>query len=204
MIWEGLGRHWYGDVIFCKMFKFLQTFSLTSSNYMLVAMAMDRHRAITRPLTMPGSPYKLLSSAWLFSLLPSVPCLFIFKVEFRDSLLDSILQPECVSDFTYWPTFLRKLYFSGVAIIIFAIPLVLFIGLYSHIVYELWVTVSRLNHIVGLLHRTFLPINAYFLGWASEKLAAAEPAVPSTDQDNQLIHGGGSDLLVDQPSLHCG
>ena len=102
MIWEGLGRHWYGDVIFCKMFKFLQTFSLTSSNYMLVAIAMDRHRAITRPLTMPGSPYKLLSSAWLFSLLPSLPCLFIFKVELRDS------QPQCVSDFTFWPTFWKS------------------------------------------------------------------------------------------------
>ena len=140
MILEGLGRHWYGDVIFCKMFKFLQTFSLTSSNYKLVAIAMDRHRAITRPLTMPGSPYKLLSSAWLFSLLPSLPCLFIFKVELRDS------QPQCVSDFTYWPTFWRKLYFSGVATFIFAIPLLLFIGLYSHVVYELWATVNRLNH----------------------------------------------------------
>merc|ERR1711892_950022 len=99
MIWEGLSRHWYGDVIFCKLFKFLQTFSLTSSNYMLVAIAMDRHRAITRPLSIPGSPYKLLATAWLFSLVPSLPCLLIFKVEVRDAPVSSFQQPECVSNF---------------------------------------------------------------------------------------------------------
>jgi hypothetical protein len=118
---------------------------------MLVAIAVDRHRAITRPLTLPGSPYKLLASAWLFSLVPSLPCLMIFKVELRDSQLDSSQQPECVSDFSDWPTLWRKIYFSGVAVIIFAIPLILFIGLYSHVVYELWATVNRIKHRVRFL-----------------------------------------------------
>ena len=125
--------------------QFLQTFSLTCSNYMLVAIAVDRHRAITRPLTMPGSPYKLLASAWVFSFVPSLPCLMIFKMELRDSQLTGFQQPECVSDFTGWTSLLRKLYFSGVAIIIFAIPLMLFIALYSHIVYELWATGHRMK-----------------------------------------------------------
>ena len=101
---------------------------------------MDRHRAITKPLTMPGSPHKLLASAWLFSLVPSLPCLIIFKVEPSGSE-----HSQCVSDFSDWPELWRKLYFSGVAVIIFVIPLILFIGLYSHVVYELWATVNRLN-----------------------------------------------------------
>ena len=58
MIWEMLDREWLAGLNFCKMFKFSQTFALASSNYMLVALAMDRHRAVTRPLTVSGSPYR--------------------------------------------------------------------------------------------------------------------------------------------------
>jgi len=137
MIWEGLNRRWFGDVIFCKFFKFLQTFSLSSSNYMLVAIALDRHRAITRPLSPPGSPTPLLLSSWAVSLLPSLPCLHIFTVEVRPLAGSVGEQEECVSDFSAWSSLWRKAYFSGVAILVFFLPLLLFIGLYSHIVYEL-------------------------------------------------------------------
>ena len=59
MIWEILEREWLAGLVFCKMFKFFQTFALASSNYMLVALAMDRHRAVTKPLSVTGSPYRL-------------------------------------------------------------------------------------------------------------------------------------------------
>ena len=170
---------------------------------MLVAIAMDRHRAITRPLSMPGTPYKLLATAWLFSLVPSLPCLLIFKVESRFSTESSVQQPECVSDFADWPTLWRKLYFSGVAIIIFVIPLILFIGLYSHIVYELWATVNKLNQRVSELVRIH-GYNILFQGWRLQELAQAKLAVQGTDQDNQPVNGRGPHLLVDQPSLHPG
>ena len=56
MIWEILSRRWFAGWIFCKLFKFCQTFSLASSNYMLITLAIDRHRAVTKPLTVSGSP----------------------------------------------------------------------------------------------------------------------------------------------------
>ena len=58
MIWEILDREWFAGLVFCKMFKFSQTFALASSNYMLVALAVDRHRAVTKPLSVTGSPYR--------------------------------------------------------------------------------------------------------------------------------------------------
>ena len=122
---------------------------MTSSNYMLVAITLDRHRAITRPLTVPGSPYRLVGAAWLISLIPSVPSINIFTVELRQSQFDSSLQPECVSDFTGWPSIWHKIYFSGVAVIIFVIPLVLFISLYIHIVCEIWTAVATFNERVS-------------------------------------------------------
>ena len=59
MIWEILDRKWLAGVVFCKMFKFFQTYALASSNYMLVALAVDRHKAVTKPLSVTGSPYRL-------------------------------------------------------------------------------------------------------------------------------------------------
>ena len=59
MIWEILDRKWMAGLVFCKMFKFFQTFALASSNYMLVALAVDRHRAVTKPLSGTRYPYRL-------------------------------------------------------------------------------------------------------------------------------------------------
>ena len=122
---------------------------MTSSNYMLVAITLDRHRAITTPLTVPGSPYRLVGAAWLISLISSVPSISIFTVELRQSQLDSSTLPECVTDFTGWPSIWHKIYFSGVAVIIFVIPLVVFISLYIHIVCKIWTAVANFNERVG-------------------------------------------------------
>ena len=112
---------------------------------MLVAITIERHRAITSPLSVPWSPYRLVTAAWLVSLIPSLTCIQTFIVELRQSQLDGSLQPECVSDFTGWPSLLHKMYFSGLAVIIFVIPLVVFISLYIHIVCEIWTAVANFN-----------------------------------------------------------
>ena len=51
LIWTVVDKEWqYGDVP-CKLFKFFQTFGLTSSTYLVVAIALDRVWAIVTPLT---------------------------------------------------------------------------------------------------------------------------------------------------------
>ena len=131
-------------------FQFLQTFSLTSSNYMMAAITLDRHRAITKPLAVPWSPYRLVAAAWFISLVPSLPSILTFTVQLRQSQSDSSIQPECVSDFTSWSSNWRKAYFSGVAVIIFVIPLFIFISLYSHVVCQIWTAVAGFSEQVGV------------------------------------------------------
>ncbi|KAL3181426.1 hypothetical protein MRX96_036974 [Rhipicephalus microplus] len=41
VVWEVMGRLWIAGDAFCRFFKFLQTFALVSSTYMLVAIAID-------------------------------------------------------------------------------------------------------------------------------------------------------------------
>ena len=57
-MWEILHRNWVGGLAFCKIFKFLQTFSLTSSNYMMLALAIEIHLAVTRPLAVASKTYR--------------------------------------------------------------------------------------------------------------------------------------------------
>ena len=129
-------------------FQFLQTFSLTSSNYMIVAIALDRHRAITRPLSVPGSLRTLLATTWMLSLLPSLPCLSVFNLELKHFDHSSLPQPECVSNFTAWSPLVRKFYFCAVAGVIFALPLLLIIILYSHIIVQLHMAGRRLSNVI--------------------------------------------------------
>lgn len=53
LIWEYSERNWtLGDVL-CRLLKFLQSFVMMSSNYMLVVLSIDRHQAIRAPLREP-------------------------------------------------------------------------------------------------------------------------------------------------------
>ena len=61
LIWEYNGRRWgLGDVV-CRLLKFLQSFVMMSSNYMLVVLSVDRHQAIRAPLR---EPFKVRRSSF--------------------------------------------------------------------------------------------------------------------------------------------
>ncbi|MPC38510.1 Vasopressin V2 receptor [Portunus trituberculatus] len=82
LLWEVLDKHWYLSNGACKVYKVASTFAITSSNYMLVAIAIDRHEAVVRPLNPFISAKNLVLAAWAVSLLPSLPNLFIFLSDF--------------------------------------------------------------------------------------------------------------------------
>lgn len=53
LIWETCGRNWaLGDAM-CRILKFAQSFAMSSSNYMVVILSIDRHQAIRSPLREP-------------------------------------------------------------------------------------------------------------------------------------------------------
>ncbi len=53
LIWEYSDRNWILGNVLCKMLKFVQSFVMMGSNYMLVVLSMDRHQAIRAPLKEP-------------------------------------------------------------------------------------------------------------------------------------------------------
>lgn len=135
MVWEMMGRLWIAGDIFCRIFKLMQTFALVSSTYMLVSIAMDRHQAIVRPLSPCPKPITLAIGAWLASLLPSLPNIYVFR--------QVNLGPGrcyCASLFYTgkYPIFHRQIYMAFVFLAVFIIPFFLLVILYTRILVEIW------------------------------------------------------------------
>ncbi|XP_067134342.1 neuropeptide S receptor-like [Centruroides vittatus] len=135
MVWEMMGRLWIAGDVFCRIFKLIQTFALVSSTYMLVSIALDRHHAIVRPLSPCPRPINLAIVAWLASLIPSLPNLYVFR--------QVTLGPGrcyCASLFYTgeYPIYHRQIYMAFVFLAVFIVPFFLLVVLYTWILVEIW------------------------------------------------------------------
>ncbi|XP_013365152.1 PREDICTED: vasopressin V2 receptor isoform X4 [Chinchilla lanigera] len=82
LAWDATDRFRGPDAL-CRAVKYLQMVGMYASSYMILAMTLDRHRAICRPMLAyrhgGGARWnKPVLVAWAFSLLLSLPQLFIF------------------------------------------------------------------------------------------------------------------------------
>ncbi|XP_064474731.1 gonadotropin-releasing hormone II receptor-like isoform X2 [Ornithodoros turicata] len=134
-VWEVMGRVWIAGDAFCRMFKVLQTFTLASSTYMLISIALDRHFAIVSPLSSCPGPWRLALAAWGTALVPSVPNLYVFR-------LVDIGSGVCYCASLFYtddtPLLYRQMYMTFVFLTVFIVPLVLLVALYSRILVEIW------------------------------------------------------------------
>ncbi|XP_041497060.1 vasopressin V2 receptor isoform X1 [Microtus oregoni] len=82
LAWDVTDR-FHGPDALCRAVKYLQMVGMYASSYMILAMTLDRHRAICRPMLAyrhgGGARWnRPVLVAWAFSLLLSLPQLFIF------------------------------------------------------------------------------------------------------------------------------
>lgn len=135
-VWEVMGRVWIAGDAFCRVFKVLQTFALASSTYMIVSIALDRHFAIVYPLARCPAPWRLAAAAWIASLIPSLPNLYVFRV------VETATGVRYCASLFYArktaSTLPRQLYMTFVFVAVFVLPLVLLVGLYGRILVEIW------------------------------------------------------------------
>ncbi|GFY55463.1 cardioacceleratory peptide receptor [Trichonephila inaurata madagascariensis] len=134
LIWELMDQQWIAGDALCKIFKFSQTYSLCSSTYMLVAIAVDRFNAIVRPFASPQEPKYYALVTWIVALLPALPCLVVFHVI---DLSENV--SKCVSKFytSSQAMFWRQTYVMCVFLFVFIFPFILLLVLYIRIVVEI-------------------------------------------------------------------
>lgn len=118
LVWEYSDREWTAGPVMCKLVKFLQTFSITCSNYMLVVIAIDRHQAIRYPLKESIAVWKLAGAGWLMAALVSSPVFYIFRVNVRDGI------EMCENVFREKPLWHRQLWLTFSCVAVFMIPLI--------------------------------------------------------------------------------
>ncbi|KAL1475701.1 hypothetical protein MTO96_019226 [Rhipicephalus appendiculatus] len=135
VVWEVMGRLWIAGDAFCRFFKFLQTFALVSSTYMLVAIAIDRYIAIATPLAPSTDPWKMAALTWLTSCMPSLPNVYVFhSVE--------VAPGKCFCASIFYdrdtPLYHRQIYMGFVFFTVFVVPLVLLIAFHVGILWAIW------------------------------------------------------------------
>lgn len=77
---------WYGGNIGCKLFKFLQMFSLYLSTFVLVLIGVDRWLAVKYPMRSMDTATRsktLVTIVWVLSILLSVPQVGNFLINFN-------------------------------------------------------------------------------------------------------------------------
>ncbi|XP_046401969.1 vasopressin V2 receptor-like [Ischnura elegans] len=138
MAWEATYRFAREAAPLCKPLKVLQLLGPYLSSYLLVTMALDRHRAVCQPLStkalVPRSPRRLVAIAWGLSILFSLPQAVVFSYT-------KVTNTEWDCWATFDPPWTEKAYVTWYSVSAFAVPLVLLLYAYVGIC-----RVLRKNH----------------------------------------------------------
>ncbi|KAF8792205.1 Gonadotropin-releasing hormone receptor like protein [Argiope bruennichi] len=126
-----LSVEWYGGDILCKIFKFLQMFSLYLSTFVLVVIGFDRLCAVKFPMRRIKARmqvHRAVTGAWVLSAVLSAPQAVIFRVA-KGPFIEDFYQ--CVTYGFYTAAWQEQVYTSFSLLFMFLIPLGILITTYS-------------------------------------------------------------------------
>ncbi|KAL0134489.1 hypothetical protein PUN28_001349 [Cardiocondyla obscurior] len=130
---------WLWGNVACKIFKFLQMFSLYLSTFVLVLIGVDRFVAVRYPMKGLNTSQKcsrFVLLAWLLSLVLATPQIAIFHVA-QGPFIEAFTQ--CVTHGFYTEPWQEQLYASFSLFFMFLLPLAILITTYVSTV----ITISR-------------------------------------------------------------
>ncbi|WAQ97790.1 V1AR-like protein, partial [Mya arenaria] len=128
LVWEHAERDWRAGDIMCRLVKFLQSFSMMASNYMVVVIAIDRHQAILAPLKEAFSIWKMAGTGWGLAALFSLPVAGVFHTVAKEDG-----ETRCENIFRNLPLWHRQIWMTWVAFVVFFIPFVILVICYLRI-----------------------------------------------------------------------
>ncbi|XP_035677751.1 neuropeptide S receptor-like [Branchiostoma floridae] len=133
---------WVLGAVMCKIIVYGQIVTLASTTFILTAMTIDRHQAITKPLHFQSesSARRMVALSWLLAFIVAVPQLLIFVEEERRSETGAVKR-VCVSQ-GYTAEWQRKIYVTWLAFYVLVVPTIIISYCYIRIVWTLWHTES--------------------------------------------------------------
>ncbi|XP_078597015.1 vasopressin V2 receptor-like [Branchiostoma floridae x Branchiostoma japonicum] len=133
---------WVLGPVLCKIIVYGQVVTLASTTFILTAMSLDRHQAITDPMNVAADPERkakrMILVAWLMAFLVAVPQLFIFLQQEKEGP-DGVITHRCVSQ-GYTAEWQRQVYVTWMAVYVLVAPAVIITCCYVRIVRTVWQT----------------------------------------------------------------
>ncbi|XP_039176147.1 pyroglutamylated RF-amide peptide receptor [Crotalus tigris] len=139
---QNISNNWLGGAFVCKMVPFVQSTAIVTEILTMTCIALERYNGIVHPLKMKWQytnrrAYTILGIVWLLAAAVGSPMWHVQRVENK---YDFLYEKKYVCCLEEWPSPVhQKVYATFILVILFLLPLMLMILLYSKIGYELWV-----------------------------------------------------------------
>ncbi|CAG9566141.1 unnamed protein product [Danaus chrysippus] len=121
---------WLAGNAMCKIFKFLQMFSLYLSTFILVLIGVDRWLAVKYPMKSMATAsrsVRLVIIAWILSFVLSIPQVVVFRVA-KGPFLEDFYQ--CVTHGFYTERWQEQTYTTLSLVFMFILPLIILTATY--------------------------------------------------------------------------
>uniref|UniRef100_A0A8D0GE90 Pyroglutamylated RF-amide peptide receptor n=1 Tax=Sphenodon punctatus TaxID=8508 RepID=A0A8D0GE90_SPHPU len=139
---QNISSNWQGGAFVCKMVPFVQSTAIVTEILTMTCIAVERHNGIVHPLKMKWQytnrrAFTMLGIVWLLAIIVGSPMWQVQRLEIK---YDFLYEKEYVCCLEEWNSPVhQKIYTTFILVILFLLPLMLMLLLYSKIGYELWI-----------------------------------------------------------------
>ncbi|KAM7331050.1 hypothetical protein ACRRTK_010239 [Alexandromys fortis] len=126
----------------CKMVPFVQSTAVVTEILTMTCIAVERHQGLVHPFKMKWQytnqrAFTILGVVWLVAVIVGSPMWHVQRLEIK---YDFLYEKEHICCLEEWASPMhQRIYTTFILVILFLLPLVLMLVLYSKIGYELWI-----------------------------------------------------------------
>ncbi|XP_057613151.1 pyroglutamylated RF-amide peptide receptor [Chionomys nivalis] len=139
---QNISDKWLGGAFICKMVPFVQSTAVVTEILTMTCIAVERHQGLVHPFKMKWQytnqrAFTILGVVWLVAVIVGSPMWHVQRLEIK---YDFLYEKEHVCCLEEWASPAhQRIYTTFILVILFLLPLVLMLVLYSKIGYELWI-----------------------------------------------------------------
>ncbi|XP_025729893.1 pyroglutamylated RF-amide peptide receptor [Callorhinus ursinus] len=139
---QNISDTWLGGAFICKMLPFVQSTAIVTEILTMTCIAVERHQGLVHPFKMKWQytnrrAFTVLGVVWLVAVIVGSPMWHVQRLEVK---YDFLYEKEHVCCLEEWASPAhRKIDTTLILVILFLLPLMLMLSLYSKIGYELWI-----------------------------------------------------------------
>ncbi|XP_058577469.1 pyroglutamylated RF-amide peptide receptor isoform X1 [Neofelis nebulosa] len=140
---QNISDTWLGGAFICKMLPFVQSTAIVTEILTMTCIAVERHQGLVHPFKMKWQytnrrAFTMLAGVvWLLAVIVGSPMWHVQRLEIK---YDFLYEKEHVCCLEEWASPVhQKIYTTFILVILFLLPLMLMLILYTKIGYELWI-----------------------------------------------------------------